>query len=137
MSPVIKQVSQIYMVRTLLPSYPHHSLRFTCTVKGVLTSVSLKNTELTIESRDCISRPEDYSIVVTINNTKTKVVNISFNATVEYTLKDDQATSLIRVEIVHTPSNTTIDEWDPVIMYSPPTPGTDPGYCLYITFIVL
>ena len=71
--------------------------------------------------------------MVTITNTETRLnqsENISFDTTVEYTLKDEQITSLIRVKIVHTPSNTTIDEWDPVIMYMPPAPGTDSGYII-------
>ena len=72
--------------------------------------------------------------MVTITNTETRLnqsESISFNTTVEYTLKDEQTTSLIRVKIVHTPSKITIDDWDPVIMYTPPTTSaTDPGYCL-------
>ena len=87
-------------------------------------------TELTIKNRDCISSPEDYTIVITITSTVTELeqaVNITFNETVKYTLEDGLTPHLIRVEIVYIPSNTAIEEWDPVIMYIPSIPTTDPG----------
>ena len=106
-----------------------------CTVGGILANVTLSSRILAVESRDCIARSEYYSIVITITNTYTglnQTVNIPFNTTVQYPLVDDLTPLLIRVNIVYTPSNTIIDEWDPEIMYTPPTPGTDPGYCLIV-----
>ena len=106
-----------------------------CTVGGILANVTLSSRILAVESRDCIARSELYSIVIIITNMDTglnQTVNIPFNTTVQYPLVDDLTPLLIRVNIVYTPSNTIIDEWDPEIMYTPPTPGTDPGYCLIV-----
>ena len=96
-------------------------------VKGVLTDISL-NTSLIIESRDCIASPEDYTLVVSFNNTDTDLqqsVNISFNSTVVHDVGDmlmEDTVYLIIVVLVETTSNTVIDEMNTTIR-TPPQPG--------------
>jgi hypothetical protein len=100
-------------------------------VEGVLTSVYLRSRTLVIESRDsCIASPENYTIIIA---TPTKVVNVSFNATVEYDLGDIVSSgTVITVQLVETTSNTIIDERNYTITYptSTETPmlmPTEPG----------
>ena len=86
---------------------------------------------LIIESRDCITSPENYSIVVTITNIDTELeqtVNISFNTKVYYDLEDELTPHLIRVSVVHSASSIVVDEWNPVIMHTPPTQHTESGF---------
>jgi hypothetical protein len=97
----------------------------------VLTSVHLRSRTLVIESRDsCIASPENYTIIIA---TPTKVVNVSFNATVEYDLGDIVSSgTVITVQLVETTSNTIIDERNYTITYptSTETPmlmPTEPG----------
>ncbi|CAI8018966.1 hypothetical protein GBAR_LOCUS11449 [Geodia barretti] len=100
-------------------------------VEGVLTSVYLRSRTLVIESRDCIARPENYRIIIA---TPTTLVNVSFNATVEYDLGDIVSSgTVITVQLVETTSNTIIDEMTYTItMYPTPTvtpilTPTEPG----------
>ena len=85
-----------------------HSLHIYSAVEGVLTSVYLRSRTLVIESRDsCIASPENYAIIIA---TPTKVVNMSFNATVEYNVGEVSPGDVITVQLVETTSNTIIDE---------------------------
>ena len=97
-----------------------YSLHIYSPVEGVLTSVYLRSRTLVIESRDCVGDRENYRIVI---STPTTLVNVSFNATVEYDLGDIVSSgTLITVQLVETTSNTIIDEMTYTItMYPTPT----------------
>ena len=99
------------------------------TVEGVLTSVYLRSRTLVIESRDCISSPQNYRIIITTPPTTT---NVSFNETVEYDLEDVSPGTTVTVQLVETTSNTIIDERNYTIPYPTPTrtptvTPTEPG----------
>ena len=99
-----------------------YSLHIYSPVEGVLTSVYLRSRTLVIESRDCIGDRENYRIIIA---TPTTLVNVSFNATVEYDLGDIVSSGTeITVQLVETTSNTIIDEMTYTIMY--PTPTKNP-----------
>ena len=99
------------------------------TVEGVLTSVYLRSRTLVIESRDCISSPQNYRIIVA--NGTTTLVNLPLNPTGEYDLGDlvSSPGTVITVQLVDTRYNTTIDKRNYTIMYPTPTvsPNTEPG----------
>ena len=59
-------------------------------------------------------------------------MNISFNTKVYYDLEDELTPHLIRVSVVHSASSTVVDEWNPVIMYTPPTQPTESGFMTII-----
>ena len=70
---------------------------------------------LVIESRDCIARPENYSVIVTsmTDMTLTQLVNVTFNQTIEHDvggLVEPASQYTIRVELVETTSGVVIDE---------------------------
>ena len=104
---------------------------FDYTVSSILISVELNSTSfLIIESRDCIASPENYSIVVTINDTDTKLLNVTFNSNIQYDVGDQLMPNIhyiIRTVIIERTSSTVIDENITIIMYSDPT-----GYSLYM-----
>ena len=88
---------------------------------------------LIIESRDCIASPENYSIVVTINVTDTKLLNVTFNSNIQYDVGDQLMPNIhyiIRTVIIEMTSSTVIDENITIIMYSTSTDPT--GYSLYM-----
>ena len=103
-------------------------------VSNILISVELNSTSfLIIESRDCIASPENYSIVVTINDTDTKLVNVTFNSNIQYDVGDQLMPNIqyiIRTVIIERNSSTVIDENITVITYSTSTDPT--GYSLYM-----
>ena len=99
------------------------------TVEGVLTSVYLRSRTLVIESRDCISSPQNYRIIIATPPTTT---NVSFNTTVEHYLEDVNPGTIVTVQLVETTSNTIIDERSYTIPYPTPTrtptvTPTEPG----------
>ena len=105
-----------------------YSLHIYSAVEGVLTSVYLRSRTLVIESRDCVGDRENYRIVIA---TPITLVNVSFNATVEYDLGDIVSSGTeITVQLVETTSNTIIDEMTYTItMYPTPTvTPTAPGW---------
>ena len=110
-----------------------HSLTIHSPVEGVLTSVYLRSRTLVIESRDCISSPQNYRIRISSFDTPTLLVVLPFNTTVEYDLGDIMSLKYIRVELVDTSSNTTIDEMDATILhvYDTVTPSL-PGLYVHI-----
>ena len=92
-----------------------HSLS---TVEGVFTSVYLRSRTLVIESKDCISSPQNYRIQISSFDTPTLLVVLPFNTTVE----------LNTTELSCLKSNTTIDEMDATILHvydtvTPSLPG--------------
>ena len=103
-------------------------------VSSILISVELNFTSfLIIESRDCIASPENYSIVVTINDTDTKQLNVTFNSNIQYDVGDQLMPNIqyiIRTVIIERTSSTVIDENITIIMYSTSTDPT--GYSLYM-----
>ena len=103
-------------------------------VSSILISVELNSTSfLIIESRDCIASPENYSIVVIINDTDTKLLNVTFNSNIQYDVGDQLMPNIqyiIRTVIIERTSSTVIDENISIIMYS--TYTDPPGYSLYI-----
>ena len=103
-------------------------------VSSILISVELNSTSfLIIESRDCIVSPENYSIVVTINDTDTKLLNVTFNSNIQYDVGDQLMPNIqyiIRTVIIEMTSSTVIDENITIIMYSTSTDQT--GYSLYM-----
>ena len=93
----------------------------------------MNSTVLSIESRDCITSPENYSIVVTINDTDTKLLNVTFNSNIQYDVGDQLMPNIqyiIRTVIIEMTSSTVIDENITIIMYSTSTDPT--GYSLYM-----
>ena len=102
-------------------------------VSSILISVELNSTSfLIIESRDCIASPENYSIVVTINDTDTKLLNVTFNSNIQYDVGDQLMPNIqyiIRTVIIEMTSSTVIDENITIIMFSTSTDPT--GYSLY------
>ena len=84
------------------------------TVERVLTGVSLRDKSLlVIESRDCIARPENYSIIVTSTDMTSQLVNVTFNQTIEHDvggLVEPGSQYTIRVELIETTSDVVIDE---------------------------
>ena len=103
------------------------------TVEGVLTSVYLRSRTLVIESKDCISSPQNYRIQISSFDSPTLLVVLPFNTTVEYDLGDIMSLKYIRVELVDTSSSTTIDEMDATILhvYDTVTPSL-PGLYVHI-----
>ena len=103
-------------------------------IRSILISVELNSTSfLIIESRDCIASPENYSIVVTINDTDTKLLNVTFNSNIQYDVGDQLMPNIqyiIRTVIIEMTSSTVIDENITIIMYSTSTDPT--GYSLYM-----
>ena len=104
------------------------------TVSSIVISVELNSTSfLIIESRDCIASPENYSIVVTINDTDTKLLNVTFNSNIQYDVGDQLMPNIqyiIRTVIIEMTSSTVIDENITIIVYSTSTDPT--GYSLYM-----
>ena len=108
-----------------------YSPLYLSSVEGVLTSVYLRSRTLVIESRDCISSPQNYRIIITTPPTTT---NVSFNETVEYDLEDVRPGTTVTVQLVETTStsSTIIDERNYTIPYPTPTrtptvTPTEPG----------
>ena len=111
---------------------PSLSFYIYSTVEGVLTSVYLRSRTLVIESRYCISSPQNYRILVSSTDTpSTPLVNVSFNPSIEYDVEDilrPNTQYTIRVQLVEASSNTIIDEKTTHVMYTAPsvtvsTPG--------------
>ena len=97
----------------------------------MLTSVYRRSRTLVIESRDCISSPQNYRIIIT---TPPTMMNVSFNTTVEYDLEDVSPGTTVTVQLVETTStsSTIIDERNYTIPYPTPTrtltvTPTEPG----------
>ena len=93
----------------------------------------LRSRTLVIESRDCVGRPENYRIRVCFVDTPTPPLVLDFSTTVEYDLGGNVTSyKTIRVELVETTSNTTIDEMDTtILLFSPTATASEPGlvYC--------
>ena len=90
----------------------------------------LRSRTLVIESIDCVGDRENYRTIIA---TPTKLVNVSFNATVEYNVGEVSPGDVITVKLVETTSNTIIDEMTYTIMYptstiTPILTPTEPGW---------
>ena len=98
------------------------------TVEGVLTSVYPRSRTLVIESKDCVSSPQNYRIRISSFDTPTLLVVLLFNTIVEFDFGDVMSLKHIRVELFEILSNTTIDEMDTTILHvydtvTPSLPG--------------
>ena len=94
---------------------------------------------LIIESRDCIASPENYSIVVIINDTDTKLLNVTFNSNIQYDVGDQLMPNIqyiIRTVIIEMTSSTVIDENITIIMYSTSTDPTGYSLCMHVCVCV-
>ena len=88
-------------------------LVFLYTVRKVLANISVSGTTLSIQSRDCIASPENYRIVATFTNTRTELVNVPFNTTIEHDMGNKVFPNTeynITVVLMETTSDTVIDE---------------------------
>ena len=114
-------------------------------MEGVLINVSFNSTDTTlvIVSRDCISSPEDYTLVVTFINTLNQleqvpyVISLNFSSTVTVVLDMEEELTPdtlynVSVEIVETTSGIVIDEMNTTIR-TPHEPSW--LHCYYFEFI--